>query len=361
MIWPSLRLRRKDGVPPAARSRSLMSVATALQRQETNLAFVKRPEWTEDQIASLPGGEHDYFERKSGALFDAADRNPLYDTLAKAASAFSNSGGGHLVVGVRDDGTFDGVPVVIAGRTRTRDWLEQKIPELLDYRLGDFRVHTAIPSAPTQIPTGRELIVIDFGDSALAPHQSARAHTYYYRSAGRSVPAPHFYLELLRQRLTNPALDFELSGLEFDAWEHDGIVVLRIEAKFGIENTGRVAAYKWALQFRQASVVTERSADYLIGGTLPGASAHATSIRIDDTILPGCSLAESKIFGLRLRSSRDEKSIGEELETLLRPMTLTLQLATETSPGATKEIEISPDLNLERILTLLKSKGLIKE
>jgi hypothetical protein len=299
MIWPSLGLRKKESPSAAERRRSLVSVATALQRQEMDLTFVKRPEWTEDQIASLPAGEHDYFERKSGALFDAADRNPLYDTLAKAASAFSNSGGGHLVLGVRDDGTFDGVPAVITGRTKTRDWLEQKIPDLLDYRLGDFRVHTAILSAPTQIQAGRELIVIDFGDSALAPHQSTKTHTYYYRSAGRAVPAPHFYLELLRQRLTNPALDFELCGLEFDAWEHEGMIMVRVDAKFSIENTGRVAAYKWALQIRKASMVTERAEDYLIGGSLPGASGHATSIRIDDTILPGCTLVEGKVFGLR--------------------------------------------------------------
>jgi hypothetical protein len=359
MIWPSLGLRKKDSVPAATRRRSHVSVATALQRQEMDLTFVKRSEWTEDQISSLPAGEHDYFERKSGSLFDAADRNPLYDTLAKAASAFSNSGGGHLVLGVRDDGTFDGVPAVIAGRTRTRDWLEQKVPDLLDYRLGDFRVHTAIPSAPTQIPANREVIVIDFGDSALAPHQSARAHTYYYRSAGRSVPAPHFYLELLRQRLTNPALDFELSGLDFDAWEHEGMIVVRVEAKFSIENTGRVAAYKWALQFRQASVVTERANDYFVGGVLPGASGHATSIRIDDTILPGCTCAEGKVFGLRLRSPRVEETIRGELEALLQPVRLTLQLATETSPGATKEVELAPHLNLERILTLLRSKDML--
>jgi Putative DNA-binding domain len=359
MIWPSLGLRKKDGVPAAARRRSLVSATTALQRQEPELTFVKRLEWTEDQIASLPTGEHDYFERKSGALFDATDRNPLYDTLAKAASAFSNSGGGHLVLGVRDDGTFDGAPVVIAGRTKTRDWLEQKIPDLLDYRLGDFRVHTAIPSAPTQIPAGRELIVIDFGDSALAPHQSTRAHTYYYRSAGRSVPAPHFYLELLPQRLTSPVLDFKLSGLDYDAWEHEGTIVLRVEAKFSIENTGRVAAYKWALQFRQAMVVTERGEDYFIGGALPGASSHASSIRIDDTILPGCTLTETKIFGLRLRSPHNEKGLREELETLLQPMKLTLQLATETSPGATKELEIAAHLNADSILALLRSKGLV--
>jgi hypothetical protein len=339
----------------------LLSVKTTLQRQESNLNFVKRQEWTEDQVNGLPDGEHDYFDRKSGALFDSTDRNGLYETLAKAASAFSNSGGGHLVLGVADNGTFDGVPMVIAGRTTTRDWLEQKIPDLLDYRLGDFRVHAVVPSTPSQIPADRELIVIDFGDSGLAPHQSTRNHVYYYRSAGRSVPAPHFYLELLRQRLTNPTLDFELSSLDFDSWEHDGRLVLRIEARFNVENTGRVAAYKWALQFRNAVVSTEHADDYLLDGSLPGASGRMTSVRIDDTILPGCTCSETKVFGLLLRSApRSEQNIRSELETLLLPMALTLQLATETSPGARKEVTLAPILQMERIIDLLRSKGMIE-
>ena len=84
-----LCLRKNDGVPALARRRLVMPVAMGLQRQETNLAFVKRSEWTEDQIASLPADEHDYFERKGGALFDdPANRNALYDTLAKAALHF---------------------------------------------------------------------------------------------------------------------------------------------------------------------------------------------------------------------------------------------------------------------------------
>jgi hypothetical protein len=42
-------------------------------------------------------------------------------------------------------------------------------------------------------------------------------------------------------------------------------------------------------------------------------------------------------------------------------MRLTFQLATETSPGATKEVQIAPHLSLDPILALLKSKSMIKE
>ena len=100
---------------------------------------------------ALPAGEHDYFDRKSGALLTSPT---FQEDLAKALSAFSNSGGGHLLLGVRDDGTFDGVPSPFRGRTPTREWLEQIVPNLLSYPLEDFRVHEVEPSSPSAIPAG---------------------------------------------------------------------------------------------------------------------------------------------------------------------------------------------------------------
>jgi hypothetical protein len=157
----------------------------AAYRREVMVSFVKKINWTEADVTNLPAGEHDYFERKAGALIEG-DRNNLLDDLAKAASAFANSGGGHLAIGVRNDGSFDGVPRLISGRETTRDWLEQKLPDLLDYRLNDFRVHVVGRSEGSTIPDDRDVIVIDFGDSALAPHQSRR-HTSYFLSFGRSI------------------------------------------------------------------------------------------------------------------------------------------------------------------------------
>ncbi|MBJ7405027.1 MAG: ATP-binding protein [Bradyrhizobium sp.] len=324
------------------------------------MTFVKREYWTEEQVNELPAGEHDYFERKSGMLFDVPDRNSLLDKIAKAASAFANSGGGHLILGVTDAGKLDGVPRIWSGRTTTRDWLEQKIPQLLDYRLNDFRVHVVGCTASTQIPAGRDVIVIDFGDSALAPHQSVRDHTYYYRSAGRSLPAPHFYLELLRQRQTSPDLDFELTDVEIEAWLHQGQPVLRVDAKFLIENTGRMAAYKWALVARSLKHPDGRGDDYYFGA-IPGATGRSSSIRVDDTILPGCTLRESKIFGVRLRpAGLDEGSVRADLTDMLGSLRLTLQLATESSPGAIKEVSFTGMVDLEKSIEILKSSGVIK-
>jgi predicted HTH transcriptional regulator len=169
--------------------------------QDSKLHMVKRERWTEDDLDALASEEPDIFERKSGKLME--DKDKFRDSAAKALSAFANSGGGSLVVGVGDDGTSDGVDPLV-GRASVRDWIEQVTPRLLDFPLSDFRVHAVIRRADgsSRIPHGKEVVVIDVGDSPLAPHQSARDYVYYHRQGGRSVPARHFYLELLRQRLS---------------------------------------------------------------------------------------------------------------------------------------------------------------
>jgi hypothetical protein len=162
----------------------------------------KKERWSEEEILSLPSGELDYFDRKSGAIVNDKD---FQKKLAKALSAFANSGGGHLILGVEDDGTVDGVPKVHKGRASTREWLEQAIPELVSYPLQDFRVHEVDPSNPTSIPAGKVVIVIDVGDSERAPHQDTFTKMYYHRVGGHSVPAPHIYLESLRLRENYPS------------------------------------------------------------------------------------------------------------------------------------------------------------
>src|SRR4051794_19793756 len=76
-----------------------------------------RERWTKDEVLALPPGEHNYFERKSGAFLRD---DGLREKLAKAVSAFANSGGGHLVFGVKDDGDPDGAEPM-RGRQSTRE------------------------------------------------------------------------------------------------------------------------------------------------------------------------------------------------------------------------------------------------
>jgi len=166
------------------------------------MSRIKKERWSEEEILLLPAGELDYFDRKSGAIISDSD---FLKKLAKALSAFANSGGGYLILGVKNDGTIDGVPKVYKGRTSAREWLEQVIPDLLSYPLQDFRVHEIDPAMPTTIPAGNVVIVIDIGDSERAPHQDTFTKLYYHRVSGHSLPAPHIYIESLRARVKYPS------------------------------------------------------------------------------------------------------------------------------------------------------------
>jgi predicted HTH transcriptional regulator len=199
----------------------------------TDSLKVKRERWTEEEVLSLPD-EHDFFDRKSGSLLSNIKKFEM--DVGKALSAFANSGGGHFLLGVRDDGLFDGVPER-RGNTDTREWLEQKIPNLVSYPLQDFRVHQVVPSAHSGIPAGSVVIVIDVGDSDLAPHQNAADHIYYCRVGSHSIPASHYYLQLLWRREIYP------TGKVVRAW-FDTVINPLIDA---VENEVKTISEKrWA-------------------------------------------------------------------------------------------------------------------
>jgi Putative DNA-binding domain len=210
------------------------------------VSTAKRERWTEADVLALPAGEHDYLERKSGNLL--ADSH-MEKTLAKALSALVNSGGGHLLLGVRNDGKFDGVEPLHGGRTPTREWLEQFVPNLLDFPLDDFRVHEVEPASNSMIPTGKVAIVIDIADSERAPHQSQSDKLYYVRVAGKSQPASHRMLEDIRNRLRYPDImlkRLEVVSVEPSAGMSSNSRVWRprldITLRWTLENTGRLKA-----------------------------------------------------------------------------------------------------------------------
>lgn len=205
-----------------------------------------KEKWTESEIKALPKGEHDYFERKSG---DLIEQTFFRDKMSIAVSALANSGGGHILLGVRDDGTFDGVPPT-RKNTPTREFLEQIIPNLVDYPLATFRVHEVIPSEETEIPQGKIIIVIDIGDSPHAPHQTKHNKTYYYRPGGKSEPAPHFFLEALRNRAIAPVLEAHPLGVQtLLAHTHDDGLFLQLQVVFEVANKGKNIANRWGVFF----------------------------------------------------------------------------------------------------------------
>ena len=126
---------------------------------------------------------------------------------------------------------------------------------------------------------------------------------YYYRQAGHSVPAPHFYLELLRQRLTSPVLTAapDDTALSYAMWTDDGLFAA-LDLTIRVVNEGRVAAYKWGVQ-GVWKPPDDRADDYIFDRpAFPGSrEGRKSGITLDQTLLPGAETTKTWTFGLRVR------------------------------------------------------------
>ncbi len=141
----------------------------------------------------------------------------VLETLAKEISAFANSGGGQLVFGLVnpstaiDKWTVDdgGISTSMKGKTGTREWLEDVIPNLVEFPLTDFNVYAITPIGQSQISLGRALYIVDIADSLGAPHQSRIDNKYYARVAGKSRPIGHKMVADIMGRRQHPKIELE--------------------------------------------------------------------------------------------------------------------------------------------------------
>lgn len=141
---------------------------------------------SEIDFSSFPSEEDDRYEYKSGQ----SSARQIKTKLAKAASAFWNSGGGHFVVGVDDHGQPDEGFDPEIGNQSIRDWVDQI-------------VHTVQPVGKYDIAkvTGEvgDTLVVRFKESAALPHMAPDGR-YYVRAGAHTVRAGHFLVEALRSR-----------------------------------------------------------------------------------------------------------------------------------------------------------------
>jgi hypothetical protein len=174
-------------------------------------------DWDEDYLLNLPVGEFDWLEVKGRRFLDLTlpnvQESAVRQNLSKAISAFANSGGGVVVLGLSnpttswhvDDGGID----LTVKPPSTREWLEDIIPTLVDLPLTSFNVyvvhHTAISS---QIANGRGVFIIEIPDSEQAPHQ-ATDNKYYARVAGKSRPISHRLVADIFGRRQYPKITLE--------------------------------------------------------------------------------------------------------------------------------------------------------
>ena len=143
-----------------------------------------------DRLAArLPAAEDERTEFKAGKQPVAE----LPEKLARAASAFWNSGGGVFAVGVGGDGRPDeGFPLMV-GRQDVRDWIDQHLR-----RVEPPGAYT-IEIAPTDGDPTRGLVVVTFAQSDAAPHMAPDGR-YYIRAGAHTARAGHFIVEALWAR-----------------------------------------------------------------------------------------------------------------------------------------------------------------
>jgi hypothetical protein len=162
--------------------------------------------WTEAMLRDLGADEHDFREFKASALVaDGRMVQPSFLTsLSKQISAFANGGGGHVFLGIDDQGRVDGGVPVDLKPGGTRSWLEDVVGGLVEPPLPAFNVFEILGGAPdSSIPPGRAVYAVEVPTSELAPHQ-ALDYRYYLRIAGKSRPMGNLHLQDVLRRTRHP-------------------------------------------------------------------------------------------------------------------------------------------------------------
>ena len=180
---------------------------------------IKDPKtWDENYIQTLPVGEFDWLEVKGRRALDLTipdvKENQVRSNLSKMISAFSNSGGGIIILGLEDpDGKWkidDGGINLRIKNPSTREWLEDIIPNLVEFPLSKFNIYEIrANSRKSQIDKERGIFIIEVLDSDDAPHQ-ALDKKYYARVAGKSRPIGHRLVKDIFGRSKYPKLSLEI-------------------------------------------------------------------------------------------------------------------------------------------------------
>lgn len=238
--------------------------------------------WDEEYLLSLPLGEHGWVEAKGRRTVDltlpGVVESKAREDISKAVSAFANSGGGVLVLGMKelphgwaiDDG---GVALSVKGKSPTREWLEDVIPNLVENPLVDFDVYVVTGGTEgSQIAEGRGVFIVEIGDSEHAPHQ-ALDNRYYIRVGSKSKPIGHRLVTDIFNRRRHPKMAVEVEFRIVRRWEKVNMLLasnmyynrkeeIVIEADFQASNVGKVyAKYMNCLVYFPSWLVTDDNFD----------------------------------------------------------------------------------------------------
>jgi Schlafen, AlbA_2 len=186
-------------------------------------------EWGESQLLALPVGEFDWLEIKGRKSIDltmpTVQEAHVRTALSKAVSAFANSGGGVITLGMKNPrlpseglAVDDGGVVDAVRRPSTREWLEDLVPHLVEPPLLSFNVYAiAGGRSGSQILPGRVVLLVNIPDSSQAPHQ-ALDKRYYGRVGGKSQPLGHRMVADIWGRRRDPQIELTAPVRVFVEW-----------------------------------------------------------------------------------------------------------------------------------------------
>src|SRR5262249_45821219 len=132
------------------------------------------------------------------------------------------------------------------GRQPMKDFLATIVEQSVEYPIRHFRVHRI----PFSNDREQSLFVVAIDDSPAAPHQAKDERVYYYRIDGHSKPAPHFHIELLRNRLTRTVLEIKEIGYRVQSVDREA-GQLHVNLNVVVENVSLQSATTWGVHVKQ--------------------------------------------------------------------------------------------------------------
>ena len=106
------------------------------------------------------------------------------DGVVKTVCAFANTAGGRLILGME---TEDGLPVGLRGIATTeidekKQWLENKLRDSVEPRVPPLDIHAV------EIGNDEHVLVVDVGESWVAPHRWTKDKHFYRRTSAGNEP-----------------------------------------------------------------------------------------------------------------------------------------------------------------------------
>lgn len=268
---------------------------------------------------------------KSGKMFDQGRlTNDGRKVLGPALSAFANSAGGVLVIGVDARKNTDGVDcaqllVPIGHVERALTDVSQAVGELLQPRHDGIEAHYIISDQQT----GEGFIVVAVPRSDRRPHMSQPQRAYFKRAGTSNFQMEHYDVEDAFRRQTGPDLRLEYELL-LDQWDLGSGNSSKLMLTLACTNQGSGSARNIAIRYALQSGVGDSHAH------IKQPDCHETTFRDAKTVAypfemvvhPGATRAIRQFFFTYNKErgrasgpwSNDDRSLSFAVEILAEGM-----------------------------------------